>query len=76
MISDACAPHLFIRTLARSLARTHARSLTEARGHGFADASTTCAVTAAPSPTLSPTDPVPRGLLTLRPWASSGPQGQ
>ena len=28
-----------------------------------------------PSPTLSPTDPVPRGLLTLRPAASSGPQG-
>ena len=27
------------------------------------------------SPTLSPTDPVPRGLLTLCPWASSGPQG-
>ena len=26
-----------------------------------------------PSPTLSPTDPVPRGLLTLCPWASSGP---
>jgi len=25
--------------------------------------------------TLSPTDPVPRGLLTLCPWASSGPQG-
>ena len=30
---------------------------------------------AVPSPTLSPTDPVPRGLLTLCPWASSGPQG-
>ena len=29
-----------------------------------------------PSPTLSPTDPVPRGLLTLCPGASSGPQGQ
>ena len=29
----------------------------------------------APSPTLSPTDPVPRGLLTLCLWASSGPQG-
>ena len=31
-----------------------------------------------PSPTLSPTDPVPRGLLTLCPAAaaSSGPQGQ
>ena len=28
-----------------------------------------------PSPTLSPTDPVPRGVLTLCPWASSGPQG-
>ena len=28
-----------------------------------------------PSPTLLPTDPVPRGLLTLCPWASSGPQG-
>ena len=28
-----------------------------------------------PSPTLSPTDPVPRGLQTLCPWASSGPQG-
>ena len=28
-----------------------------------------------PSPTLSPTDPVPRGLLTLCPWASFGPQG-
>jgi len=28
-----------------------------------------------PSPTLSPTDPVPRGLLTLCPAASSGPQG-
>jgi hypothetical protein len=28
-----------------------------------------------PEPTLSPTDPVPRGLLTLCPWASSGPQG-
>jgi len=27
----------------------------------------------APSPTLSPTDPVPRGLLTLCPGASSGP---
>ena len=27
-----------------------------------------------PSPTLSSTDPVPRGLLTLCPWASSGPQ--
>jgi len=27
------------------------------------------------SPTLSPTDPVSRGLLTLCPWASSGPQG-
>jgi len=27
------------------------------------------------APTLSPTDPVPRGLLTLCPWASSGPQG-
>ena len=27
------------------------------------------------SPTLSPTDPVPHGLLTLCPWASSGPQG-
>ena len=26
-----------------------------------------------PSPTLSPTDPVPRGLLTLCPGASSGP---
>jgi len=26
-----------------------------------------------PSPTLSPTDPVPRGLLTLCPAASSGP---
>ena len=25
-----------------------------------------------PSPTLSPTDPVPRGLLTLCPWASAG----
>ena len=24
-----------------------------------------------PSPTLSPTDPVPRGLLTLCPWGSS-----
>ena len=30
----------------------------------------------APSPTLPPTDPVPRGLLTLCPGASSGPQGQ
>jgi len=30
---------------------------------------------ARPSPTLSPTDPVPRGLLTLCPWASSGLQG-
>ena len=29
-----------------------------------------------PSPTLSPTDPVPRGLLTLCPWASSGPQAR
>ena len=29
----------------------------------------------APSPTISPTDPVPRGLLTLCPAASSGPQG-
>jgi len=29
----------------------------------------------APSPTLSPTDRVPRGLLTLCPAASSGPQG-
>ena len=28
-----------------------------------------------PSPALSPTDPVPRGLLTLCPGASSGPQG-
>ena len=28
-----------------------------------------------PSPALSPTDPVPRCLLTLCPWASSGPQG-
>jgi hypothetical protein len=28
-----------------------------------------------PSPTLSPTDPVPRRLLTLCPWASSGAQG-
>ena len=28
-----------------------------------------------PSPTLSPTDPVPRGLLTQCPCASSGPQG-
>ena len=28
-----------------------------------------------PSPTLSPTDPAPRGLLTLCPGASSGPQG-
>ena len=28
-----------------------------------------------PSPTLSPTDPLPRGLLTLCPAASSGPQG-
>ena len=28
-----------------------------------------------PSPTLSPTDPVPRGLPTLCPGASSGPQG-
>ena len=28
-----------------------------------------------PSPSLSPTDPVPRGLLTLCPLASSGPQG-
>ena len=27
----------------------------------------------APSPTLSPTDPVPCGLLTLCPGASSGP---
>ena len=26
-----------------------------------------------PSPTLSPTHPVPRGLLTLCPGASSGP---
>jgi len=26
-----------------------------------------------PSPTLSPTDPVPRGLLTLCPWAYTGP---
>ena len=34
-----------------------------------------CAHSHAPSPTLSPTDPVPRGLLTLCPWASSGPQG-
>ena len=30
---------------------------------------------APPSPTLSPSDPVPRGLLTLCPEASSGPQG-
>ena len=29
-----------------------------------------------PSPTLSPTDPVPRGLLTLCPAASSGPGAQ
>jgi hypothetical protein len=28
-----------------------------------------------PSPTLSPTHPVPRGLLNLCPSASSGPQG-
>jgi len=28
-----------------------------------------------PSPTLSPTDPVPRSLLNLCPWASSCPQG-
>ena len=28
-----------------------------------------------PSPTLSPTDPVPRSLLTVCPGASSGPQG-
>jgi len=28
-----------------------------------------------PSPTLLPTHPVPRGLLTLCPWASSCPQG-
>ena len=27
-------------------------------------------------PTLSPTDTVPRGLLTLCPAASSGPQGE
>ena len=33
-----------------------------------------CVVVGVPSPTLSPTDPVPRGLLTLCPWASSGPQ--
>ena len=30
---------------------------------------------ASPSPTLSPTHPVPRGLLTLCPAARSGPQG-
>ena len=30
---------------------------------------------ARPSPTLSPTDPAPRGLLTLCPGASSGAQG-
>ena len=29
----------------------------------------------APSPTLSPTDPVPRGLLILCPGATSDPQG-
>ena len=33
-----------------------------------------CVRACVPSPTLSPTDPVPRGLLTLCPWASSGPQ--
>jgi len=32
----------------------------------------TRAVAARPSPTLSPTDPVPRGLLTLCPGANSG----
>ena len=38
MISDACAPYLFTRTHSRSLVRSHARSLTEACGHGFAEA--------------------------------------
>jgi hypothetical protein len=46
-----------------------------ARARSLTD-STTARVTARPSPTLSPTDPVPRGLLTLCPGASSGPQGQ
>ena len=35
--------------------------------------SSMCACLCVPSPTLSPTDPVPRGLLTLCPGASSGP---
>ena len=35
---------------------------------------TTHVATALPSPTLSPTDPVPRGLLTL--WARAGPGAQ
>ena len=48
------------RSRHRQLSRMHASSA--ARGM--------------PSPTLSPTDPVHRGLLTLCPAASSGPQGR
>ena len=38
------------------------------RVHAFASQDAIC-VAFAPSPTLSPTDPVPRGLLTLCPGA-------
>jgi len=43
---------------------------------GLGSSSFEVAITCLPSPTLSPTDPGPRGLLTLCPGASSGPQGQ
>ena len=39
----------------------------------FRVSATVSRVRAVPSPTLSPTDPVSRGLLTLCPAASSGP---
>ena len=42
------------------------------RTHSFASLSRPCV----PSPTLSPTDPVPRGLLTLWARAGVGAQGQ
>jgi len=41
----------------------------------FKDLTTANQLSDPPPPTLSPTDPVPRGLLTLCPAANSGPQG-
>ena len=42
----------------------------------YCDDDFTLAARFMPEPTLSPTHPVPRGLLTLCPAASSGPQGR